>query len=195
MATVAAGVLLLIPLAPSAANAAHAAKTNAPYVTVSLQAAAGSGCPAGSTTVVPTESGTAFTLLYDQFQAYGGDFKNCQVVVKATVPSGWTYAVYEVDNRGFAQLEQGAMARIQMTSYFTGEPWTMSVGKTMNGPYWDIWQTTNTFELQQWAQCATDHFLNINNVVGVMGPKSSSAAFFSTDMSVSTIFRLMFRPC
>src|SRR5512142_3478570 len=126
MAAAAIGMSMLASLVPSPAHAVTTPwSVPPPHVTVALQAANGSGCPVGSTSVVNAPSGEAFTLLYSMFLANGGQFKNCQVVVKVGVPAGWTYAIYEVDNRGYALLDETAIGSFQMTSYFTGYPGTV----------------------------------------------------------------------
>lgn len=187
------GVALSL-LVPSAANAGVKAQPT-PVITLQLQTVLGTGCPAGSTAVAPVESNTAFTVTYSQFRVYGGDYKNCQLVVKVAVPAGLTYAIYSVDNRGYAVLDQGASGRIQMTSYFTGSPWTLGANRTISGPFDDFWQTSNFAGDLYWAPCNTDRFLNVNNTIRVTGPLTSSMAMASTDTSVSTIFYLRWRTC
>lgn len=195
LAAAALGMSLLVPLVPSAANASSTPDAT-PYVTVSLQAVNGTGCPPGSTSVIANDPGTAFTVLFSQFKVQGGDFKNCQAVVKVSVPTGWSYTIYEVDNRGFAQLEAGATGMLQSTAYFTGFAWTMKDTHTWNGPYIDSWQTTSLSGALQWSPCGrSDYSLSINDIISVTGPTTSAMALFSKDVSASTIFYLRWRAC
>lgn len=195
LAAAAAAVSLLVSLVPAAA--AHAATTTAePQVKVTLMAANGSGCPFGSAYAVPVEDGTAFTLTYSEFMATGSSFKNCLAIVRVDVPSGWTYAIYQVINRGFALLDSGASGRMQMNSWFTNFPWTLTETKVIDGPYNDFWQTINAAGALTWAPCGGAAYnLNVNNTVSVKGTDASSMAFFATDIGASTIFRLQFRQC
>lgn len=188
-AAVGLAMSLLVP------SAATAAPTADPIITLQLQTALGTGCPAGTTAVAPVEGGTAFTVTYSDFRVYGGDYKNCQLVIKVVVPAGITYAIYAVDNRGYALLDAASRGRLQMTSYFTGVQWTLGTNRTIYGPYDDFWQTSNTADDLYWAPCDTDRFLNINNTIRVYGPTTSSMAMASTDASVSTIFYLWWRDC
>jgi hypothetical protein len=114
------GASLLVLLAPSAA-AARAPLAD-PVVTVQVMSVNGSGCPAGSSVTTNVPDLTAFTISFSQFKVQGGNYKNCVVIVNVAVPSGWTYAVYEVDNRGYGFLGVGASARIVMNPWFTGYP-------------------------------------------------------------------------
>lgn len=180
-------------LVPSAANAAPGRQS--PVITLQLQSALGTGCPAGTTAVAPVEGGDAFTVTYSEFKVRGGDYKNCQLVVKVKVPAGKTYAIYSVDNRGYAYLEQGAQGKLQMSSYFTGNSWTIAANSTLTGPYDDLWQTSTNAGNTYWAPCNTDRFLNINNTIRVTGPMTSSMAMSSTDASVSTVFFLKWKSC
>lgn len=197
MATAIMGLSLLIPAAPAGASPNSERPTTDPRAVLQLRTAGGSGCPAGTTTVASTASGDAFTLLFDAFIAKGGEFKNCQVLIKVAVPSGWSYTVYQVDNRGFALLDPGATGTLQMTTYFTGLPGTTKETKTISGPYSDAWQTTTIAGSEQWSPCNTDRYLNVNDVITVSGPSTSSMAMFSkdVDVSISSIFRLRWRTC
>lgn len=182
-----AGVVLSL-LGWSACAAAEAADGQG--VTVELRAAAGSGCPAGTAAVTTADGGDGFTVSYPAFEAHGGDFKNCQVVVKVTVPPGLTYAVDEVDSQGSARLGIGVTAMVQMTSYFTGTPETVADTEKIDGPYSDGWQTTHVAATPLWAPCTTDHFLNINDVVSLNGPSTNTVK-----VSTTSLVRLRWRSC
>jgi hypothetical protein len=190
MAAVGIAMSLLVPATASADEvmASHDIK-------LQLQTANGTGCPAGSTAVAPVEGGDAFTVTYSAFKVTGGDYKNCQLVVKVKVPAGYTYAIYSVDNRGYALLDKGASGKLQMTSYFTGNAWTLNATRTIQGSFDDFWQTSNSADVLHWAPCNSDRFLNINNTVRVDGPKTSSMTMSSTDASVSTVFHLRWKAC
>jgi len=187
------GASLLALLIPSAAAAR--APVADPVVTVQVMSVNGSGCPAGSSVATSVPDQTAFTLSFSQFKVYGGDYKNCVVVVNVAVPSGWTYAVYEVDNRGYEVLGAGASARIVMNSWFTGYPWTLKADQTYTGPYDDFWQTTSTAGSLTFAPCNASYNLTINDTLRVTGPSTSSMELFAKDLRVSTIFHLQWKRC
>lgn len=189
----AAGMALLVPLTPSAAGAAKRAAP--PQVTLEVMSVNGSGCPVGSSVVAAVPDQTAFTLSFSQFKVYGGEYKNCVVVVKVAVPPGWTYAIYEVDNRGYGVLDSGASARIVMNSWYTGFPWTLKADQTWRGPFDDFWQTTSLASDLTYAPCNTSFNLTLNDTLRVSGPRTSSAELFAQDMRVSTIFRLQWKQC
>lgn len=181
---------LLIPLA-SPASAALAAD---PIVTLRILSANGSGCPVGSSVSATVPSQEAFTVSYSQFRVLGGDYKNCLVTMQVTAPAGWTYAVYSVDNRGYGVLDTGARARIQNNSWFTGFAWTLTSDGTVNGPFDDFWQTTNSGPLL-FAPCNRSTNINVNSTVRVTGPNTSSMELFATDVRASIIYHLEWKRC
>lgn len=187
------GVSLLAPLVPSAAQAAT--RVAVPYVTVRVDSVNGSGCPAGSSVVTNVPDQTAFTLSFSQFRVNGGNYKNCVVSVRVSVPAGWTYAVYEVNNRGFGVLDSGASGRLVMNSWFTGFPWTLRADQTFRGPFDDFWQTTSVAPSLTYAPCGASTNLTLNNTLRVTGATTSSMELFAQDLRVSTIFRLQWRQC
>lgn len=190
MAAVAAGVLLVVPFAPSAANAA--APSN---ITLQVMSAFGSGCPAGTTEAVPTADNQAFSLAYSQFRVYGGDYKSCRVVVRVMVPAGWTYAVYSVINRVTPDLATGSSARLQMNAWFTGYSWTASADRSVSGPKTSLWTMTSTPDSLIYAPCNQSYDLNVNDTLRVTGASSNSAELIDTDVRASTIFNLVWKQC
>jgi hypothetical protein len=193
LAAVAAGVLLLVPLAPSAAQASAAAAPGP--ITLQVMSAFGSGCPTGTTEAVPTADNQAFNLAYSAFRVYGGDYKSCRVIVRIAVPAGWTYAVYSVINRVTPDLASGSTARLQMNAWFTGYPWTASSDTSTNGPRTSLWTTMSTPDSLVYAPCNQSYDLSVNDTLRVTGATTSSAELIDTDVRVSTIFNLTWKQC
>jgi len=192
LAAAAAGAVLLVPFAPSAASAAV---TAAPTITLQVMSAFGSGCPTGTTDAVPTADNQAFSLAYSQFRVYGGDYRSCRVVVRIAVPTGWTYAVYSVINRVTPNLGVGSSARLQMNAWFTGYPWTASADSAVNGPRTSLWTTTSTPDSLIYAPCNQSYDLNVNDTLRVSGSTANSAELIDTDVRVSTIFNITWKQC
>lgn len=192
MAVAVAGTALFVALAPSAANAAPLPPAN---ITLQVMSAFGSGCPSGTTNAVSTEDNQAFSLAYSAFRVYGGDYKNCRVVVRVAVPAGWTYAVYSVVNRVTPDLGGNAAARLQMNAWFTGYSWNASADNSVNGPRTSLWTTTSAPDVLSYAPCNKSFDLNVNNTLRITGPSSSSAELIDTDMRVSTVFNLTWKQC
>lgn len=166
-------------------------------ITVSVKTANGSGCPSPDSVIAtPTADNTAFTLTYNQFEARGGEVKNCQLGVRVAVPSGLTFAIYKVDNRGYAVLEAGETGKHTITAYFAGGSTTLKAKKELSGPYDDTWQTTTSWPGLDWAPCdGAERLLNVNDILRVTGSNANLMSLFSTDLGVSTIFHIQTMPC
>jgi hypothetical protein len=185
------GAALIVPLIPSAAQA----RLMDPAVTVHVLSTNGSGCPANSSVTTKVPDNTAFSVSFSQFKATGGSLKTCMVTVGVDIPAGWTYSVYEVVNRGYGLLDQGAWGRVSMNSWFTGFPWTLRADQTFNGPYDDFWQTDSKASAQIFAPCGVSTNLTLNDTLRVNGPETSSMELFAQDLRVSTTFLLQWKQC
>lgn len=191
---------LMSLLGPSAANGPTstdaADRADGAALSVELVTALGTGCPAGTTAVIPMKDPYSFGVLYRSFMVNGDDYQNCQLVVDVSAPSGVTYAVYAV-SKGYAHLDSGAYATLQTTSYFTGLPYTSVAAYTIKGPYDDAWEARSDTEGAYWAPCGTDRFFNINNTIRVEGPKSSVMSLASSAIGegVMTVIHVQWRSC
>lgn len=179
-------------------------------MTINLITVNGSGCPLGTAAVAVSPDNTAFTVTYSQYTAQVGvgskptDFrKNCQLNLKVGVPQGFTYAITQVDYRGFASLEPGATGLERANYYFQGSTATSYIQHPYAGPLADDWQATDTVELAAlvWAPCGELRNLNINTELRVAAGTSdalTTTSFMtmdSTDGSLKTIYHFAWRQC
>jgi hypothetical protein len=94
-------------------------------VTIATFSANGTGCPVGSVAANISPDNKALTLLFDSYIVDSTEsptplvMKNCIINMSLKAPAGWRYALFSIDYRGFADLEQGATAR-QSTEYSFG---------------------------------------------------------------------------
>lgn len=191
---------LMSLLGPSAANGPTSTgavdRADGAALSVEVVTVLGTGCPAGTTTVVPMKDPYSFGVLYRSFTVNGDDYKNCQLVVDVSAPSGVTYTVYAV-SKGYAHIDSGAYARLQTSSYLTGSPYTSLATYTIKGPFDDTWQARSDAEDTLWAPCGTDAFFNINNTIRVDGPKSSVMSLASSALGegIMTVIHVQWRSC
>lgn len=179
-------------------------------ITMEVVTVNGSGCPAGTAAVAPSEDNTAFTVTYSDYIAQVGvgasaiDFrKNCQLNLKINVPSGFTYAVAQADYRGYAYLEDGAYALEKASYYFQGSSTTTAISHNFYGPLDDNWQATDQTDVASlvWAPCGEVRNLNLNTELRVYGGASDTSSttslmtMDSTDGAVSTIYHLSWAQC
>jgi hypothetical protein len=170
---------------------------------------AGSGCPAGTVAGNLAPDFTAFTLLFDSSVAEIGpglplslSRRNCQILVDLDFPQGWSYSVFDVDYRGFTNLERGVSGVQQSNYYFQGQFQTARLQTTLGGPRVGDYQIRDSLGLSAviWSPCGAQRALIINSSVRLVNNTGSSAArgvmtTDSIDGKVTHIYGLQWRRC
>jgi hypothetical protein len=180
-------------------------------ITLEIKTINGSGCPAGTATATADVSSdnTSFVVHYKNFTAKSGagasvldSRKNCQINVLVHVPQGFTYAIAQVDYRGFANVESGATAYEQANYYFTGTSPTTRIRHTLTGPFRGTWHATDTADVATlvFAPCGEDRNLNINAELRADAGTSSPglSTFIEMDSehaSVDTLYHFAWKEC
>ncbi|MEV5719181.1 DUF4360 domain-containing protein [Amycolatopsis mediterranei] len=178
-------------------------------ITLDIKTINGSGCPAGTATASAdvASDNTSFTVRYTNFTAKAGGGvsalegrKNCQINVLVHVPQGFTYAIAEVEYRGFAHIESGASALEQANYYFTGTSPTARVRHTFPGPFHGVWRATDTTDVAElvFAPCGESRNLNINAELRADAGSSSAGSYIEMDSehaSVDTIYHFAWKTC
>jgi Domain of unknown function (DUF4360) len=170
----------------------------------------GSGCPAGTAAIAVSPDNTAFTVTYSQYMAQVGvgakptDIrKNCQLSLQVHAPSGFTYAITQVDYRGYAHLESGSNGSERANYYFQGTSPTAQTIHPLVGPLDNDWQNTDKIDtaLLVWSPCGELRNLNINTELRVAGGTSDTTtttsfiSMDSTDGSISTVYHFGWMTC
>ncbi|MFD9338285.1 DUF4360 domain-containing protein [Streptomyces sp. NPDC060028] len=201
------GTLLSLGLAPSAGATTPSAPSD--QVTVDVASINGSGCRPGSATVAVSPDNSAFTVTYSEYVAAAGGGapavegrKNCLLSLLVHVPQGYTYAVAQVDYRGFGSLQDGAIGTQKASYYFQGMSQTAYRTHKFNGELDDNWQATDTtgVEALVFAPCGAQRNFNINTElraeVGASDPaKTSYMALDSTDGSINSVYHFSWKRC
>ena len=85
----------------------------------------GTGCDSNANSVL-TPDGKTLSLLFDHYIAQtaatsaAADRKNCDVDVQFSIPAGYSFALFSADYRGFAAVDEGAMAVHEVVYSFPG---------------------------------------------------------------------------
>jgi hypothetical protein len=193
------------------AGAAHSVPAKVPpgRITVSVVTVLGTGCPMHTAAVAAAADNTAFTVTYSAFTAMAGpgaqptdSRKNCQIAVEVNYPQGFTFAIAQVDYRGFADLAASDVGTEQANYYFQGDSETAHVSHRFNGPRRAGWQATDATTLASlvWAPCGERRDVNINAELrvdkGTASPrKQSSMTMDSTDGSIKNLYHLAWKTC
>ncbi|MEU9300981.1 DUF4360 domain-containing protein [Streptomyces sp. NPDC048269] len=201
----------LVTLSPSAGASAPAPAAKAPsdQVTVDVASVNGSGCRPGSAAVAVSPDNSAFTVTYSEYVAQAGGGapavegrKNCQLSLVVHVPQGYTYAVAQVDYRGFGSLQEGAIGTQKASYYFQGMSQTAQRTHKFTGALDDNWQATDTTGVQAlaFAPCGEQRNFNINTElraeVGTSDPSQTSfMALDSTDGAINSVYHFSWKQC
>ncbi|TMR02233.1 DUF4360 domain-containing protein [Actinomadura soli] len=174
-------------------------------VTMEVATILGSGCPAGTAQVTPSDDGGAFTVTFDKYLAWGGgdapptEFrKNCQLNVRVTHPEDYTYAVVGISSRGFAHVEPEASAVRRTSYYFQGSSETRSVTHTIEGPYNRSWRFTDRISRPElvYKPCGESRNLNINTEVRVNAGDSEEPSFIAVESAyANSAYHLAWKRC
>jgi hypothetical protein len=152
---------------------------------------AGPGCPTGSVAHNISPDALAFTVLFDQFNAQigpgvpGGLNKtSCRLTVDFRYPLGWTYTLFTVDYRGYADLESGVTARKKSNYYFQATPGIVTrFEKAFAGPFSDNFQVRDTTTMSElvWANCEKIRAFNIDTELAVTSSNPASSGQITVD--------------
>lgn len=186
------------------ANAVIAAPSG---VAIKKLSFAGSGCPAGSISGRLASGFSAFTLFFDNFVAEVGPGvprseirKNCTISVDLKVPPGWSYAVAEVDYKGFVALDRGVTAKQISSYYFMGDVSSARLSTTLTGPLAANYKMKDMLGIEAlvWSPCGATRALNINAQVLLTSSNRYSHGLISLDRisgSVEQVYGLRWKRC
>ena len=153
------------------------------------------------------ESSNEGKLLFDNYIAEVGPGvsarekrKNCQINVTLDFPHGWTFAIADVDYRGYASLERGVTGLQQAAYYFQGESQTGTLKTTLRGPVEKDFHIRDSLALSSlvWAPCGAKRALNINSQIRLESHSRHAVGLLTTDSvdgSVRTIYNLKWKRC
>ena len=202
-----ASVVASLLVSPAVAQAPKPPPPPGGQVVIEVVKVHGDGCRPRTAVVALSPDNTAFTVIYSAYTALVGvgatkkdSEKDCQIKVKLDIPKGYTYAVDQVDHRGFAHLERGATGLESASFRFQGSADTPPVNHHFSGPFEDTWQTTDKPDDSAlvYAPCGKTHHLDISTALKVSAGTSDPAtttslmSMDSTDGSVGTKTRYRF---
>ncbi len=185
----------------------------------------GSACPEGSLANNISPDGDAFTVMYANFLVDSSlsqgvpTKKSCAIEVELSPSSRGSFAVFQVDMRGYAALQKGVIGVARMTSHLTGRGPKQGGRLKLVGPYDDSYFTQTNIPLaeQEWSPCRKKARFTLKTVLVVRperGYRDSDLESVSTEglpegggfpvgyMTVDSVdgaviqtYRLKYRPC
>jgi len=171
---------------------------------------AGSGCPADTVSKNLDRDAQAFTLAFDSFIAVAGptitdpreNRKNCNIIIDFTFPSGWSFTIFTVDYRGFAELDRWVTATQRSAYFFEGQFPSAALSTRLVGPIAGInYERRDSLGLLNriWSPCGGGRALNINAEVRVSNMAnrqgSGQMTLDTVTGTVQHIYGLQWRRC
>ena len=172
----------------------------------------GTGCPTGSVETVVADDGKTMTLIFSELVAEAGpgialsaNRKQCTTNAKVHVPAGFSFAIVNVDHRGFAQLDPKVISTQKSTYYIMGDAVNRATAfTTVEGPeYLDgaDWVVRDEFALPTivWSACGVETNFNVTSAVQVNNNLNRKGRGLmvqdGSDARFETVFNLIWRRC
>jgi hypothetical protein len=178
------------------ADPAFAGKRPTSGVTIETVQVQGTGCRGETAAVALSPDLTAFTVTYSAYVVQAGPgakpkdvSKDCKLKVKVSLPKNWTFAIDQIDYRGYGQLAAGVRAT------FVYE----TASRVFTGPLDDDWQVTDASP-PAFGPCGKQRMLPVETSLTIdatgADPKVSSMfTMDSTDGSIRSVYRLTWQTC
>jgi hypothetical protein len=201
----------LLPFALAAAASGSAQAEVPPPAEVNLEprsmSYSGTGCPAGSATIVFAADRSVFTVLYSVFTAEVGEGiaaeearKDCKLHFKLKTPKGWSYSIENVDFRGFAFLDEGVSASLESSYHLSGEGPMRTDAVEFLGPYADDYSHRDAFpDAMLSSRCGGGKNVQITTRLRMSSTGAPAAPGMltvdSVDGTFSQTYRLSWKRC
>ncbi|GGK17682.1 hypothetical protein GCM10010124_07780 [Pilimelia terevasa] len=211
-ATAAAGIVISGLAAP--ASAARPARNDDPDVKITDVVLNGTGCKKGDTSIIMSNGSKAMDVIFSAFTAQAGAVpkdngttpwvpranKNCQINLKLSYKSGWTFALTTVTARGFADLSKKTTGKQITTYYFAGMTETGEGTSNLEGPISETYAYSDEIKTPNYSECGKTRAFNMNARVQVDASKSakdslSEITLDSKSIDVSTKYYLGWKNC
>src|SRR3990167_2036184 len=134
----------------------------------------GTGCRQGSVGQMLAPDAQAFTLIFDEYVAEAGPNlkpsdarKSCQIALDLRFPQGWSFTIFTVDYRGYANLDPGTYGVQQSNYYFQGSQQNATLQSTFRGPFEDDYQIRDILGIDAlvWSPCGETRTANIKTML------------------------------
>jgi len=122
-------------------------------------------------------------------ETYGTtQIKSCQLNVDVAFPSGWSFSIAQVDQRGSADLDAGVSGTVDITTYFSGMSQQTKTEQVFNGPYSSDYIVTAKTGVAVYSPCGAqgDAALNIKSQIKLSEAKNLNAHGLLTSDSIDS---------
>lgn len=165
----------------------------------------GTGCPAGTASVVLSRDKKSLSLRFDRYEVEAGggsgrtfDRKSCNLAIPLRVPSGLSIAIVSAEYRGVNRLPAGAKAQFRAEYFFAGGRGPV-LSRAFDGPLQGRFAFGDkvTARSTVWSACGADVILRTNTSlrVSTTGRRIASSSVRSQQIKTAIVYRLHWRKC
>lgn len=149
---------------------------------------AGGGCGDTTYSVVISPDGDTLSVLFDNFAVTGGTGgysarAMCDLQIPLPLPEGYSLGVYKVDYRGFARLQPGQMAELQVDYGLGASGWFKSFHRALAGPTEDDYAFSETVGggLMSRVGCGSKAALSLRASLTIRAARTPGETMMSLD--------------
>lgn len=165
----------------------------------------GTGCPAGTASVVLSRDKKSLSLRFDRYEVEAGggsgrsfDRKSCNLSIPLRVPPGLSVAIVSAEYRGVNRLPAGAEAQFRTEYFFAGGRGPV-LSRSFEGPLQGRFAFGDrvTARSTVWSACGADVILRTNTSlrVSTTGRRIASSSIRSQQINTAIVYRLQWRKC
>ncbi|KAH8832208.1 hypothetical protein DL96DRAFT_1810905, partial [Flagelloscypha sp. PMI_526] len=166
----------------------------------------GTGCPPGTEWAFLNDEHTELTVVFSRYDASVGpgipiseNRKNCQLTFNVHVPSGFTFALVDIDYRGYYFLDTGVKVYRRSIYYFQGQLAQGESSATIDGPVDGVniaYRDEFNSSPMVYAPCGQDSILNLNSQVRVDNSGNKSGwGYFAVDAAAIHTYNFAWFAC
>jgi hypothetical protein len=163
----------------------------------------GTGCPAGTSSILISDDGKTFVTTFSKLEANvtpatSAAVSDCQLAIKVTGEVSMSFALTDVVFEGSAKLADGQNARQSMRSYFQGNPSVAGEATTeIDGPYDDkvVFQNTVKTADLVWSPCGLQRDLNLRTTLRLENGTADKKAAGYVRIDQLSSLKLNWRRC
>ncbi|KAJ8114565.1 hypothetical protein OPT61_g3574 [Boeremia exigua] len=168
---------LIVPtlaLVTAVAALPQTASTRPPSFNITDVVSGGTGCPQGSIdvrwtddAVLPIYFGKEFTAAVGPKVEIAESRKFCQLNLQLEYSAGYSFAVYNAQYAGYAQLDGGVTGTVRSNYYFSGEADQASSSFTLSGPTKAKFKEQDAVGVAVWSPCSGSALFNVQASVAL----------------------------
>ena len=173
----------------------------------SVETIGGSGCPQGTATARVSPDGLSMITEFFSFLAARGpniplsrSRLQCTLILRISVPQGYTFTLTQIDNRGFVNIPSGVTARQQSSYRMQGNSDTAEPNRTeFKGPATRSYLVANKYDREDlvWSDCGLETNLIVDTSLLLTGSQTSMSliSLDALNQSFTQRYRMRWKTC